>query len=76
MSDKLASATTYAASGGAILFGLNANEIGVLVGAACAMLGVVVGVANYLLNRHYKRLHYSLEQQRRFDDVRDVEAGK
>lgn len=44
ITEKAASASTYIGSGGAVVFGLSANELAAFIGAAVAVLGLLVNV--------------------------------
>lgn len=55
--DKITSAATYAASGGAIAFGLTANEIAALVGAGIAVI-------TFFVNLWFKTQHLKLAKAR------------
>lgn len=44
LTERAISATTYAASGSALYFGLTANEIAAFVGATVAVLSLIVNV--------------------------------
>lgn len=57
MSDPKTSVAAYATSGGAILFGLSANELAAMVGAICA-------VATFAVNWYYKCQHLKIIEQR------------
>ncbi|MCB4358433.1 HP1 family phage holin [Quatrionicoccus australiensis] len=57
MSDPKTTVASYAASAGAVVFGLTANEIAAYVGMACA-------VATFVVNWYYKRQHLKLIESR------------
>lgn len=57
MSDPKTSVASYAASAGAVVFGLTANEIAAYVGMACA-------VATFVVNWYYKRQHLKIIESR------------
>ncbi len=64
MADKISTAVTYTASGSAVAFGLNANEVGAIVGASVAILSL-------LINIWFKHQHLKLAKQKAgvIDDV-------
>ena len=66
MIEKAATVAQYAGAGSAVLFGLTANEIGVLVGC-------LVGICGLLLNWYYKHMHYRLAKERRVIGYEDDE---
>ena len=57
MADHRATVASYAASGGAVLFGLTANEFAAVAGAACAVL-------TFVANVWFKYQHLKLAKQR------------
>lgn len=58
--ERVANASQYVGSGGALIFGLTAPDIISLVGM---LAGVVIGIAGLLINRHYKRQHLRLVEE-------------
>lgn len=52
IASKAASATTYIGSSGAVVFGLSANEMMAFVGAAVAVLGLIVNI--WFKHQHLK----------------------
>jgi divalent metal cation (Fe/Co/Zn/Cd) transporter len=66
--------TTYAASGSALIFGLNAEVFAALAGVAIAFVAMV---ANIWLTWHFKREHLRLasEQARRDSLVHNEDRG-
>ena len=71
---KATALTTYAASGGALIFGLNAEVFAALAGVSIAFVAMV---ANILLTWYFKRahLHLAREQARRDSLAHDDERG-
>ena len=71
---KATAVTTYAASGSALIFGLNAEVFAALAGVAIAFVAMV---ANILLTWHFKREHLRLarEQARRDSLAHNDERG-
>ena len=57
---KAAGAITYAASGAAIFFGLNANELGVFLGLFIAF---GAGVTKALIEYHFKQKHFKMVEK-------------
>lgn len=57
MADHRTTVASYAASGGAVLFGLTANEFAAVAGAACAVL-------TFAANVWFKYQHLKLAKQR------------
>ena len=53
---KAATSATYGGSGGAVYFGLTANEIGIYAGIAIALAG-------FFVNWYYKQKHWTLAQK-------------
>lgn len=67
MTDRIATAVTYTASGSAIAFGMNANEIGAIIGATVAILSLGINI-------YYKHQHLQLARSKRIDDrLRQIE---
>lgn len=60
--DKHATVTAYTASSGAVLFGLSANELAAVVGAAVAVLTFLVNV--WFKRQHLKLARKALEEGR------------
>ena len=58
MADKTTTVASYAASGGALIAGLSANEIAAVVGAACAIL-------TFCANLWFKYQHLQIARGRR-----------
>jgi len=54
---KAATAVTYTASGAAIFFGFNANELGVFIGLFIAF---GAGVTNAYIGYHFRQKHFKL----------------
>lgn len=77
MSDKGASMAVYASSAGAVgsgttVFWANPSTIAAIIGACCAVGGLVIAYANYRLNRKYKQMHYELVRDKTYgDDSKD-----
>jgi divalent metal cation (Fe/Co/Zn/Cd) transporter len=71
---KATAVTTYAASGSALIFGLNAEVFAALAGVAIAFVAMV---ANIWLTWHFKREHLRLarEQARRDSLVHNEDRG-
>lgn len=71
---KATAVTTYAASGSALIFGLNAEVFAALAGVAIAFVAMV---ANIFLTWHFKREHLRLarEQARRDRMTHNDERG-
>lgn len=71
---KATAVTTYAASGSALIFGLNAEVFAALAGVAIAFVAMV---ANIWLTWHFKRahLHLAREQARRDHLANNDERG-
>lgn len=57
MPDHRATVASYAASGGAVLFGLTANEFAAVAGAACAIF-------TFAANVWFKYQHLKLAKER------------
>ena len=57
---KVATGVTYAASGAAIIFGLNANELGVFIGLFIAF---GAGVTNAYIGYHFRQKHFKLVEE-------------
>lgn len=57
MSDAKTSVISYASAGGAVVFGLTANELAAYIGAVCA-------VATFVVNWYYKRQHLKIIEAR------------
>lgn len=57
--------TTYTASGGAIFFGLTANEFAAIGGLIIAALSLL---ANLIITWHFKAQHLRLARERVQDD--------
>jgi Na+/glutamate symporter len=55
MNETIAKGMTYGGSGGAFLFGMDSNTIGMIC-------GVIIGVAGLLLTWHYQRRRDKREQ--------------
>lgn len=55
--DKAASVTTYSGAGGAVYFGLTANEIGIFGGLIIGLLGLIV---KSLITWHFKNRELDL----------------
>lgn len=53
IAEKIATATTYTASGGALIFGLTANEFAALLGAGVAVL-------SFLINLWFRHQHLKI----------------
>lgn len=64
MADHRTTAASYIASGGAILFGLSANEVAAIAGAACAIL-------TFAANVWFKYQHLQLARERRISSEAD-----
>lgn len=64
--DKSATATTYLASGSALIFGLNASEFAAVVGAGVAIL-------TFLVNLWFKAQHLKLAKKRVKDCTCDTD---
>jgi len=58
MSDKITTASTYAASAGAVLFGLSVNEF-------AAVAGIVIATLTFFLNAWFKWKHLELAREKR-----------
>lgn len=56
MPEKLATATTYTASAGAIFFGLSVNEF-------AAMAGIFIALCTFVLNGWFKWKHLQLTER-------------
>lgn len=71
---KATAVTTYAASGSALIFGLNAEVFAALAGVAIAFVAMV---ANIFLTWYFKREHLRLarEQARRDSLVHNEDRG-
>ena len=57
MPDKITTATTYAASAGAVLFGLSVNEF-------AAVAGIIIATLTFFLNAWFKWKHLELAKQK------------
>lgn len=57
MADKISTAVTYTASGSAVVFGLNANEVGAIIGATVAVMSLLVNI-------WFKHQHLQLAKQK------------
>lgn len=57
MSDPKTTTAAYLSSGSAILFGMNANELAAMIGAACALVTM-------LINWYYKHRQFKLSECR------------
>lgn len=69
MSTKGVSLAVYAGSVSAVGTGTTVawtspNTIAALIGATCAVGGLVIAYMNYRLNKRYKRMHYELDKAR------------
>lgn len=60
MSDKITTGITYAASSGAIVFGLTANELAALIGAGIAII-------SFFVNVWFKAQHLKLAREKAMD---------
>lgn len=52
VAEKIPPAATYGGAGSAVVFGLSANELAAFIGAAVAILGLIVQI--YFKHRHLK----------------------
>lgn len=64
MSDKITTGITYAASSGAIVFGLTANELAALIGAGIAII-------SFFVNVWFKAQHLKLAREKANEKVED-----
>ena len=58
---SVSSKISYSGAGGAVFFGLTANEFAALVGAVVAVIGLIVNIyykhkADKMMQRHYAKL--------------------
>lgn len=67
MTDPKTSVASYAASGTAVFFGLTANEVAAIVGAAVAVL-------TFLLNWYYKHQHLKAIERRMSGPLNPIAA--
>jgi hypothetical protein len=63
---KAATAATYAGSGGAVYFGMTANEI-------AAFGGLVIAVVGLIVNVWYKHQHLAIARKKLRDEGNDGE---
>lgn len=64
MADKFSTATTYVASGGAIFFGLSANEFAAVVGASVAIL-------TFFTNLYFKTQLLKIAREKSLEELGD-----
>lgn len=60
MADRITTAVTYTASGSAIAFGFNANELGAIIGATIAVMSFCVNI--WFKHQHLQLARIRLEK--------------
>jgi len=65
MITKASTVVTYTASGSVIAFGLNADELGLMISAIGVAIGSLVAISSFAVSVWYKHQHLNLAKEKR-----------